>query len=78
MTSAFVAYLSRLCNLKFTATQYALFTAIMAVGRVFVQSTSGFLAERFDWIAFFLIASAAALPGLILLSYLMKRFPIEE
>ncbi len=78
MTSAFVAYLSRLCNLKFTATQYALFTAIMAVGRVFVQSTSGFLAERFDWVAFFLIASAAALPGLILLSYLMKRFPVEE
>lgn len=78
MTSAFVAYLSRLCNLKFTATQYALFTAIMAVGRVFVQSTSGFLAERFDWVAFFLIASVAALPGLILLSYLMKRFPVEE
>lgn len=78
MTSAFVAYLSRLCNLKFTATQYALFSAIMAVGRVFVQSTSGFLAERFDWVSFFLIASAAALPGLLLLSFLMKRFPVKD
>lgn len=78
MTSAFVAYLSRLCNINFTATQYALLSALMAIGRVFVQSTSGFLADQFDWVSFFLIASAAALPGLILLGYLMKRFPIEE
>lgn len=78
MTSAFVAYLSRLCNINFTATQYALLSALMAVGRVSVQSMSGFLAEQFDWVAFFLIASAAALPGLILLGYLMKRFPIKE
>lgn len=78
MTSAFVAYLSKLCNLKFTATQYALFSAIMAVGRVFVQSTSGFLAERFAWIPFFLIASAAAVPGLVLLRFLMKKFPIQD
>ena len=78
MTSAFVAYLSRLCNVNFTATQYALLSALMAVGRVFVQSTSGFLADQFDWVAFFLIASATALPGLILLGYLMKRFPIKE
>lgn len=78
MTSAFVAYLSRLCNINFTATQYALLSALMAIGRVFVQSTSGFLADRFDWVTFFLIASAAALPGLALLGYLMKRFPIEE
>ncbi|MFN7662932.1 MAG: AmpG family muropeptide MFS transporter [Alphaproteobacteria bacterium] len=78
MTSAFVAYLSRLCNINFTATQYALLSALMAVGRVFVQSSSGFLAERFDWVTFFVIASAAALPGLFLLTYLMKRFPINE
>lgn len=78
MTSAFVAYLSRLCNINFTATQYALLSALMAVGRVFVQSTSGFIADQFDWVAFFVIASTAALPGLILLGYLMKRFPIDE
>ena len=78
MAAAFVAYLSRLCNLNFTATQYALFSALMAVGRVFVQCSSGFIAAQFDWISFFLIASAAALPGLFLLGYLMKRFPIEE
>lgn len=78
MTSAFVAYLSRLCNINFTATQYALLSALMAVGRVFVQSTSGFLADQFDWVTFFVIASTAALPGLFLLTYLMKRFPINE
>ena len=78
MTAAFVAYLSRLCNLNFTATQYALFSALMAFGRVFVQSSSGFLADQFDWVSFFLIASAGALPGLFLLGYLMKRFPIED
>jgi len=78
MTSAFVAYLSRLCNINFTATQYALLSALMAVGRVFVQSTSGFLADQFDWVSFFFIASAGALPGLALLGYLMKKFPLKE
>ena len=77
MTSAFVAYLSRLCNVSFSATQYALFSSLMAVTRVFVQSSSGWLADNFGWVNFFIFASIAALPALFLLAYLMKKHPLE-
>lgn len=76
MTAAFVAYLSSLCNKEFTATQYAWFSSVMAITRVFVQVSSGFLASYFSWISFFLIASVGALPSLGILWYLMKRHPL--
>ncbi len=75
-TAAFVAYLSSLCSLAFTATQYALLSSFMAVGRTVLSSSGGWLADRMDWISFFLISTAAALPGLVLLFWMMKRFPV--
>jgi PAT family beta-lactamase induction signal transducer AmpG len=77
MTSGFVAYLSRLCNIAFSGTQYALFSSLMAVTRVFVQTSSGWLASQFGWVNFFILASIAALPALFLLMYLMKKHPLE-
>lgn len=78
MASGFVAYLSRLCNQSFTGTQYALFSAIAAIPRVYISSlVSGPLAERFDWVTFFLVATAGALPGIFILLLLMKKFPID-
>lgn len=77
MTGAFVAYLSSLCNISFTATQYALFSSIMAFTRVGVQSTSGFIADSTSWPQFFGIAIAAAIPGLIVLHYLSKKYPVD-
>jgi PAT family beta-lactamase induction signal transducer AmpG len=77
MTSAFVAYLSRLCNVSFSGTQYALFSSLMAVTRVFVQTSSGWLADHFGWVNFFIFASIAALPALFLLMYLMKKHPLD-
>jgi PAT family beta-lactamase induction signal transducer AmpG len=79
MASGFVAYLSRLCNQSFTGTQYALFSAIMAIPRTYVSSlVSGPLAERFDWVTFFLVATAGAVPGLLILLVLMKKFPVDK
>lgn len=78
MASGFVAYLSRLCNRSFTGTQYALFSAVASIPRVFVSPLiSGQLAESFDWVTFFLIATAGALPGIFILFLLMKKFPID-
>jgi PAT family beta-lactamase induction signal transducer AmpG len=77
MASAFVAYLSRLCNVQFSATQYALFSALMANGRVFVQAGSGVLAESFGWPMFFIVCSLGSIPGLLILLYMMKKHPIE-
>ena len=77
-TAVFVAYLSSLCNVAYTATQYALLTSLMAVARTVLVSPAGWLVEQVGWVEFFLITTAAALPGLGLLWYLSYRQPIEQ
>ncbi|MED5395377.1 MAG: MFS transporter, partial [Pseudomonadota bacterium] len=74
-TTAFVAYLSSLCNVAYTATQYALLTSLMAFSRTVMSSGAGWLADQVDWAAFFIITTLAALPGLMLLAWMMRRFP---
>jgi MFS transporter, PAT family, beta-lactamase induction signal transducer AmpG len=71
-SAAFVAYLSSLCSPAFTATQYALLSALAATGRTVLASTGGFFAQQLGWTAFFLTATAACVPSLLLLLYLMR------
>jgi PAT family beta-lactamase induction signal transducer AmpG len=73
-TAAFVAYLSSLCNIAYTATQYALLTSFMAFGRTLLSSSGGWLADHMDWISFYVLTTGAALPGLLLLVWIMSRF----
>jgi PAT family beta-lactamase induction signal transducer AmpG len=73
-TVMFVAYLSALCqNPLHTATQYALLTALAAVGRTYLSSGAGFIAESTGWIWFFVICALAGLPSLVLLAFLQRR-----
>jgi MFS transporter, PAT family, beta-lactamase induction signal transducer AmpG len=74
-SAAFVAYLSSLCSVAFTATQYALFSSLAAVPTRLLSSPAGWLADRLDWIAFFALTTVACLPGLALLLWLMRRAP---
>lgn len=74
-SAAFVAYLSVLCNVAYTATQYALFSSFMAFGRTLLSSTSGWVADHVDWVSFFVISTLVAVPGLLLLLWMMRRFP---
>ena len=76
-SAAFVAYLSMLCNTAYTGTQYALFTSFMAFGRTWLSAMSGWLAEQTDWVTFFVISTFVALPGLLLLLWMMKRLPMD-
>src|ERR1700726_1448747 len=70
-TVIFVAYLSALCrNPLHTATQYALLTALSAVGRTYLSSGAGYIAAAVGWAWFFAICSLAGLPGLVLLVWL--------
>lgn len=69
-TAAFVALLMALCNHRYTATQYALLSALSAVGRVFVGPPAGGFVHLFDWGPFFLVTFFLALPGLWLLLHL--------
>jgi PAT family beta-lactamase induction signal transducer AmpG len=72
-SAAFVAYLSRLCSRAFTATQYALLSALASVARIVIAAAGGRYADAFGWVPFFLMATAACAPGLILLLWLMWR-----
>lgn len=66
-TSAFVAFMARLCNKRFTATQYALLTSFMAIPRIFMGAVTGLLAKTIGWQGFFVLCTLIALPGLLLL-----------
>ncbi|MDH5556080.1 MAG: MFS transporter, partial [Alphaproteobacteria bacterium] len=77
-TTAFVAYLSSLTNVAYTATQYALLSSLMAFARTLFASGGGWLADQMDWISFFLVTTLAALPGLALLVWMLRTFPAES
>jgi PAT family beta-lactamase induction signal transducer AmpG len=66
-TAAYTALLMGLCNTKFTATQYALLSSLMAVSRYVTGAPTGYLADAAGWIPFFTICTVLALPALLLL-----------
>ena len=77
-TVIFVAYLSALCrNPLHTATQYALLTALAAVGRTYLSSGAGYVAKATGWPLFFAICVVVAVPSLILLAWLQRRGHFE-
>jgi PAT family beta-lactamase induction signal transducer AmpG len=76
--AALVAYLSGLCNIAFTATQYALLTSFMAQGRTWLSSGSGWLADHTDWVTFWSSTAFLALPGLLLLLWIMRLYRPRE
>lgn len=69
-TAALVAYLSSLCNIKFTATQYALLSSFVTFARSTLSSSSGLLEEQVGWAIFFIISAALSLPAILLLKYI--------
>ncbi len=78
-TVIFVAYLSALCrNPLHTATQYALLTALAAVGRTYLSAGAGYVAQATGWPLFFVISMLVALPSLALLLWLQRRGHFAE
>ena len=71
--SAFVAYMSSLCNVAYTATQYALLSSLMSFARDVCAATSGLVAALVSWDVFFIITSLMVLPGLFVLYILQSR-----
>ena len=68
-----VAYLSALCNLRFTATQYALLSALASIaGRFLTGTTAGSLIEAMGYFNFYLLTTLVALPGVILFWYMIR------
>jgi PAT family beta-lactamase induction signal transducer AmpG len=77
-TVIFVGYLSSLCrNPLHTATQFALLTALSAIGRTYLSAGAGYLVEWTSWAWFFAICAFAGIPGLALLGWLQARGHFE-
>jgi MFS transporter, PAT family, beta-lactamase induction signal transducer AmpG len=72
-TSAFLAYLSSLVNLAFTATQYALFSSLMLLLPKFLGGFSGGWVEVLDYQAFFIMTALMGLPAIVLCLILIKK-----
>lgn len=70
-TAAFVAYISSLCNLNYTATQYALLSSLMSLARDGLAATSGSLAGWLGWSNFFILSTFLAIPGMVVLGLLI-------
>ena len=73
-TSAFVAYLSSLCSQSYTATQYALLSSFMAFARDVLSASAGWTAEGLGWVGFFSFSAALAVPALVLLVWMRRRY----
>jgi PAT family beta-lactamase induction signal transducer AmpG len=71
-TAAFVAFLMALTDRRFSAAQFALLSALAAVGRVYVGPAAGVMVEALGWPTFFMWTVVAALPGLLLLRWLRR------
>ncbi|MDY0242086.1 MAG: AmpG family muropeptide MFS transporter [Rhodospirillaceae bacterium] len=71
--AALVAYISGLCNVAYTATQYALLSSLTAVGRTVFASSGGALAEAMGWTSFFLMTTVVTVPALLLVVVMMRR-----
>lgn len=72
-TTALVAYMASLCNVAYSATQYALLSSLMSLPRDVFASTSGYLADKVSWPTFFTISSVMTIPALILLWFMIKK-----
>ncbi|MFP5329148.1 MAG: AmpG family muropeptide MFS transporter [Alphaproteobacteria bacterium] len=74
-----VAYFSALCDLRFTASQYALISAAASVvGRVLTGTTAGALVEEFGYVNFYLLTTVAALPGIVLFWLMMRSGLVDS
>ncbi len=73
-----IAYLSGLCNLAYTATQYALLSSLASVGRGFLSAPSGFIYSEWGAAAFFVFTTFAAVPAILLLVAMNRRGIVAE
>lgn len=77
-TSAFIAYLSSLVNLAFTATQYAIFSSLMLLLPKFMGGFSGGWVEQIGYNQFFTLTALLGLPALLLILLIGKFSPIKQ
>jgi PAT family beta-lactamase induction signal transducer AmpG len=77
-TSAFLAYLSTLCAVEHTATQFALLTSLAPLPGSLLGGAAGSFAATVGWTAYYGVATTAALPAMALMLFILHRYPPPE
>jgi PAT family beta-lactamase induction signal transducer AmpG len=72
-TAALLAFLMSLCHQQYSATQYALLSALFSIGRVFLGPVAASMVAHMGWINFYFWSFMACFPGIILLSLMRKK-----
>jgi PAT family beta-lactamase induction signal transducer AmpG len=67
--AALTAFMLRLCNRKFSATQYALLTSFMGIPRAIVPASAGFIVDSLGWVHFYMLCVVLSIPGLVLIYF---------
>lgn len=75
-TAAYLALIMSLCDTRYTATQFALLSALSAIGRVFVGPLAGIMVKQLGWADFFVASVILSLPGIMLLFWF--KAPINK
>ena len=76
--SAFIAYLSRLTNTAYTATQYALFSSLMTLAPKFISGFSGMVVDGYGYVTFFIYASSIGVPAILLVMLIWHHNGTEK
>ena len=76
--TVFIAYLSGLTHVEYTATQYALFSSLMTLPGKLLAVGSGFIVEAIDWFGFFIYASAMGIPGILLAVIVVRHMRADD
>lgn len=72
-TAAFLAFLMSICNKKYTASQYALLSAVASLGRVFLGPVAALMVAKLGWTQFFVWSFILSFPGILLLMLLKEK-----
>ena len=75
--TVFIAYLSSLTNVSYTATQYALFTSIMVLPGKLLSGYSGVIVDAIGWVSFFGYAALMGVPAILLAIYVSRQMPAD-
>lgn len=71
-TTALISFMASMTDKRYTATQYALFASLAALGKTLFGGFSGIIVEKVGYVTFFYMGSAIAIPGLILIYFVYK------
>ncbi len=77
-STAFTVFLMCLCNKQYSATQYALFSSLSALGRIYTGPLAGYLVKTLGWQSFYCVTAILGLPGILLVILLKRQIILND